>query len=80
MQTYNITELVNSVLRKSKLPDKFDDLDESTKKRLRREAEADGTTPEAIYEVIKAQRAQDLASGDGNGFDPDAIAKAARAR
>lgn len=79
MERYNITEIVNAAKRKTKLPENFNDLDEKTKERIRRQAQADDVAPEALYEVIKAQRARDL-NPNGNGFDPDAIAKAALAR
>ncbi|MDD7834995.1 hypothetical protein [Paenarthrobacter sp. AB444] len=79
MERYNITEIVKAAKRRTKLPENFDDLDETTKERIRRQAQADEMTPEALYEVIKARRARDL-DPNGNGFDPDAIAKAALAR
>ncbi|MFE4078266.1 hypothetical protein [Paenarthrobacter sp. YIM B13468] len=79
MERYNITEIVKAAKRRTKLPENFNDLDEMTKERIRRQAQADDMTPEALYEVIKTQRASDL-NPHGNGFDPDAIAKAALAR
>jgi hypothetical protein len=74
MTSYNITDLVKDVMKSSPLPEKFDDLNEQTKARLRRQAEAEGTTAEKLYEVIKLQAAQDAA----DDFDPAAIAKAVR--
>ncbi|MGJ0384581.1 hypothetical protein [Paenarthrobacter nicotinovorans] len=79
MERYNITDIANAAKRKTKLPENFNDLDEKTKELIRRKARAEDVTPEALYEVIKTQRARDL-DPNGNGFDPDAIAKAALAR
>ena len=79
MERYNITDIVNAAKRKTKLPEDFNDLDEKTKELIRRKARAEDVTPEALYEVIKSQRARDL-DASGNGFDPDAIAKAALTR
>ncbi|WP_164198909.1 hypothetical protein [[Micrococcus luteus] ATCC 49442] len=77
MSSYNIADLVKNVLKTSKLPAKYEDLDEQTKRRLQRQADAEGTTPHALYEVIKMQREKDLRE---DSFDPDAIARAARGR
>jgi hypothetical protein len=79
MERYNITDIVNAAKRKTKLPEDLNDLDQKTKELIRRKARAEGVTPEALYEVIKTQRARDL-DPNGNGFDPDAIAKAALTR
>lgn len=74
MTAYNITELVKSAIKKAPLPANYDDLDEASKARLERQAEAEGTTPHKLYEVIRAQAAADAAEE----FDPQAIAKKAR--
>lgn len=74
--SYNITSLVKDVQKGSPLPATFADLDEASQRRLRREAEAQGTTAEALYAVILAQAEQDAAST----FDADAIANEARRR
>lgn len=79
MERYNITDIVNAAKRKTKLSEDFNDLDENTKELIRRKARAEDVTPEALYEVIKSQRARDL-DANGNGFDPDAIARTALAR
>ncbi|MGC7150913.1 hypothetical protein [Paenarthrobacter ureafaciens] len=78
-QRFNITDIVKAAQRKTELPERFADLDEKTKEILRRKARAADTTPEELYAVIRAQRAKDL-HPEGNGFDPDVIAKAALAR
>lgn len=74
MANYNITDLVKNAIKDEPLPANYRDLDETTKRRLSREAEAKGTSPEALYEAIKAQASMDAA----DDFDPAAIAKAAR--
>ena len=76
MAEYNIADLVKTAIEKSPLPARYDDLDEQNKRRLERQAEAEGTTPQRLYEVIKAQAAADAA----DGFDAQAIAKSVRRR
>lgn len=77
MASYNITDLVKNAQKKAPLPRNFNDLDEQTKRVLRRKADAQGITVENLYAGILAQAEQDAAE-EGNGFDPAAIAKAAR--
>ncbi|WP_346960755.1 hypothetical protein [uncultured Arthrobacter sp.] len=74
MASYNITDLVKTAQKDAPLPATFAELDEQTQRRLRREAEAKGITPEALYAAIRAQAEQDAATD----VDPEAIAKAAR--
>ncbi|MGO4230422.1 hypothetical protein AB4Y72_16360 [Arthrobacter sp. YAF34] len=72
--SYNIGDLVKTAQKDAPLPSSFGDLDEASQRRLRREAEAQGITPEALYAAILAQTEKDA----GETFDADAIARAAR--
>ncbi|KUM37703.1 hypothetical protein [Arthrobacter sp. EPSL27] len=72
--SYNITDIVKTAQKSAPLPASYAELDEQTKRRIEREAEAKGTTPEALYAAIRAQAEHDAASD----FDPGAIAAAAR--
>lgn len=73
-ETYNIAGLVKTAQKDAPLPASFAELDEASKRRITREAEAKGITPEAMYAAIRAQAEQDAA----DDFDPVAIAQAAR--
>jgi hypothetical protein len=74
MASYSITDLVKNVQKGSPLPASYNDLDEQSKRKIATEAEAKGTTPEALYGAIRAQ-AEHEANDD---FDPGAIAAASR--
>lgn len=71
---YNITDIVKTAQKSAPLPANYNDLDQQNKRRIEREAQAKGTTPEALYAAIRAQAERDAA----DGFDAVAIAKAAR--
>lgn len=74
MPRYNITNLVKNAIKNEPLPENYRELDQTTKRRLQREADAQGITPENLYDAIRAQASRD----SGDDFDPVAIAKAAR--
>lgn len=74
MAEYNIADLVKTVQKDTPLPSSYADPDAQSKRRIEREAESKGVTPEALYSGIKAQAAKDA----DDDFDPGAIAKAAR--
>lgn len=82
MTSYNIVrEIVSKVLANSReLPEDYRDADETTRRRVERMAEEQGTTAAEVWHIVRAQHAQDIASArEGNtGFDPEAIARAAR--
>lgn len=81
MLNYNIVhDLVRKTLREKPLPEDINDLDEVARRRIEKQAYAAGSTPQALYAVIRAQQAEDLKDPREDGFDPAAIAKAARRR
>jgi phage gp29-like protein len=81
---YNIvSSIVSKVLANSPdLPSDYRDADLATQRRVEREAEAQGTTPARIWQVLRAQHSADIKQAadavNGTGFDPGAIAKSAR--
>lgn len=75
-ETYNVADLVKTAQRDAPLPENFHELDEQSKRRITREAETKGITPEAMYAAIRAQVQRDAA----DDFDPGAIAAATRRR
>lgn len=74
MANYNLSELVKTAQKDAPLPASYAELDAASKRRIEREAEAKGLTPEAVYAAIKAQAEKDAAED----FDPQSIADAAR--
>jgi hypothetical protein len=74
MADYNISDLVKTAQKDAPLPASYAELDAQSKRKIEREAEAKGITPEALYSAIKAQADKDAAEE----FDPGAIAAAAR--
>lgn len=80
MPNFNIvSEIVSNVLANSPdLPASYRDADASTRSRVERMAEAQKTTPEKLWEVIRAQHSEDKRDASGDGFNAETIAKAAR--
>lgn len=80
MTAYNIvSEIVSKVIRNSPdLPADYRDADASTRSRVERMAEEQGTTPARVWEVIRAQHTKDKSDANGEGFNPEEIAKASR--
>ena len=74
MANYNLAELVKTAQKDAPLPATYAELDAQSKRKIDREAEAKGLTPEAVYAAIKAQAEKDAA----DEFDPGAIAAATR--
>lgn len=74
MAEYSISDLVKTAQKDAPLPASYVDLDAASKRKIEREAEAKGLTPEAVYSAIKAQAEKDAAED----FDPQSIADAAR--
>jgi len=76
---YNIVrDLVRKTLRDNPLPENFWDLPDRDQRPFLERANRDGVKPEDLYEVVKTQRAEDLKNSADGGFDPAAIARAAR--
>jgi DNA-binding LacI/PurR family transcriptional regulator len=80
MPSYSIVSaLVSKVLANSpELPADYRDADAATRRKVENMAEAQGSTPARIWEVIRAQHSEDIRNAQGQGFDAEAIAKAAR--
>lgn len=76
MATFNIKELVAKVLREKPLPASVDDLDESSRRALEDAARRQGITPQALLNILRAQREKDETDGD----EAARIARAARSR
>lgn len=70
-----VADLVKKALRDKPLPAELADLDEVSRRRIEERAHTAGTTPAALYEVIKTQQANDLKEPAEGEFDPTAIAR-----
>lgn len=69
-----ITAIVSTALKDAPLPASWTDADLQTQRRVQRMAEAQSTTPEAIWSAIKAQQEHEDAAAE----EASSVAKAAR--
>jgi hypothetical protein len=62
MSTYDtIANIVKNIMRERQPDERYEDLDTPTRERIQHQAEANATTPRAIWTAVLAQRAEDLA-------------------
>jgi len=78
MPSYNIIDdLVRKALKDKPLPAEFADLPDRDQRPFIERAREEGTTPEALYALVRDKQIADLGGTDEN-FDPVAIARAVR--
>ncbi|WP_458111192.1 hypothetical protein M1D88_12590 [Arthrobacter sp. R1-13] len=72
-----VASIVKNIRRETQLPERYQDLDQQTQERIKRQAEAADTTPESIWKVVLTQRAENL-KDDAKSEEAQAIALASR--
>lgn len=72
-----VSKIVHDVSQDTDLPEHWQDLDALTKARLERMAQEQNSSPATLWAAVRAQHEQARRDA-ADGFDPGAIARAAR--